>query len=245
MNRQLGSLEDYIEDVDEEQEASATWIQQNKNKWSVVAASFNSDGSINSSGRVALYVNDKFSTFEVDADRINFRNVSFGWTVTNDNEDTIFHLDNSGNLTIAGKFHGEFDDTVVFGKGTRKMYIEPTETGARLVGKDSNTEMLSLGFSYYNGDWVPRLYLSTPAPQGSYQDSVFWALTCEDVVQVVLESAGTTGAYKTLELVASARGGYSSLHSYYWPKKSDTSIYNSLSNGTLYVEDGYVKVKGY
>ena len=244
VNRQLGSLEDYIEDVDEEQEASATWIQQNKNKWSVVAASFNSDGSINSSGRVALYVNDKFSTFDVTADKINFRNVSFGWTVTNDDE-TIFHLDSYGNLTIAGKFHGEFDDTVVFGKGTRKMYIEPTQTGARLIGKDGNTEMLSLGFSYYNGDWVPRLNLSTPAPQGYNQDSVFWALTCEDVVQVVLESAGKTGAYKTLELVASARNGYSSLHSYAWPKKSDTTVYNSLSNGTLYVEDGFVKVKGW
>ena len=180
----------------------------------------------------------------IRADHIKF--TTFDWTVKNpDTNEEIFHLDSKGNMTIAGKFHGEFDDTVVFGTGTKKMYIEPTRTGARLVGKDGDEEMLSLGFSYYNGDYVPRLNLSTPAPKGYYQDSVFWALTCEDVVQVVLESAGTTGAYKTLELVASAREGYSSLHSYAWPKKSNTTIYNSLKNGTLYVEDGYVKVKGY
>ena len=243
LNTWLGNLEDYIEDVDSEQEESATWIQQNKNKWSAVAASFDNNGNVTAAGKVGVYVANQLSYFEVDADKINF-NVGFEWSVKHDGAE-IFHLDNSGNLTIAGKFHGEFDDTVVFGKGTRKMYIEPTETGARLVGKDGDEEMLSLGFSYYNGDYVPRLNLSTPAPKGYYQDSVFWALTCEDVVQVVLESAGTTGAYKTLELVASAREGYSSLHSYAWPRKSDTTIYNSLKNGTLYVEDGYVKVKGY
>ena len=157
INNNLDRLWDYAGDIDEEQTESATWISQNKNKWSAVAASFNSNGTINASGRIALYVNDKFSTFEVDADMINFRNVSFGWTVTNDNDDTIFHLDSSGNLTIAGKFHGEFDDTVVFGKGTRKMYIEPTSTGARLIGKEGENETLSLGFYTMDGVTRPSL----------------------------------------------------------------------------------------
>ena len=238
----LNALSDKVDDVDEEQEATATRLTQTKNELKGYVAQFNSDGSLKTDAEISLAIKD-VSEAKISADRILFR--TFDWKVYNDDNDLIFNLDSDGNLSIAGKFHGEFDDTVTFGKGTKKMYIEPTQTGARLVGKDGNTEMLSLGFSYYEGDYVPRIYLKTPAPQGYNQDSVFWALTCEDVVQVVLESAGKTGAYKTLELVASARNGYSSLHSYYWPKKSDTSIYNSLSNGTLYVEDGFVKVKGY
>ena len=268
-DRAWDKADDAQDDIDT---INATWVIQHSDRLELVSAQFDKNGKLtNTSGLVTgngtfaslfssalnadqtvakvaditVFV-DNYGTSNaaIRADHINF--TTFDWTVKNpDTNEEIFHLDSEGNMTIAGKFHGEFDGTVVFGTGTKKMYIEPTRTGARLVGKDGNTEMLTLGFYYYNGDYVPSLYLKTPAPQGHYQDSVFWALTCEDVVQVVLESAGTTGAYKTLELVASARGGYSSLHSYFWPKKSDTSIYNSLSNGTLYVEDGYVKVKGY
>ena len=238
----LNALSDKVDDVDEEQEATATRLTQTKNELKGYVAQFNSDGSLKTDAEISLAIKD-VSEAKISADRILFR--TFDWKVYNDDNDLIFNLDSDGNLSIAGKFHGEFDDTVTFGKGTKKMYIEPTQTGARLVGKDGNTQMLSLGFSYYNGDYVPRLDLSTPAPQGSYQDSAFWAQTSEDTVQVVLESAGTTGSYHTLELLASARNRYSSLHSNAWPKKSNTSVYNSLSSGTLYVEDGYLKVKGW
>ena len=100
LNTWLGSLEDYIEDVDEEQEASATWIQQNKNKWSAVAASFDENGSVTAKGKVGVYVANQLSYFEVDADKINF-NVGFEWNVYN-GDDLIFKLDNNGNLFVSG-----------------------------------------------------------------------------------------------------------------------------------------------
>ena len=100
VNRQLGSLEDYIEDVDEEQEESATWIQQNKNKWSAVAASFDDNGYVTAAGKVGVYVANQLSYFEVDADKINF-NVGFEWNVYN-GDDLIFKLDNNGNLFVSG-----------------------------------------------------------------------------------------------------------------------------------------------
>ena len=140
----LDDLWDYAEEIDGEQTDSATWISQNKNKWSVVAASFDSDGTVKASGKVGLYVSDKLSTFEVDADNIKF--TTFEWSVKNPSNQEIFHLDSDGNLTIAGKFHGEFDNTVTIGTGTKKMYIEPTYDGARLVGKDGSTTKLTLGF---------------------------------------------------------------------------------------------------
>jgi len=111
LNTWLGSLEDYIEDVDEEQEASATWIQQNKNKWSAVAASFDSNGNVTASGMVGVYVANQLSYFEVDADKINF-NVGFEWSVKHDGAE-IFHLDSNGNLTIMGTFTSTNGDSIV------------------------------------------------------------------------------------------------------------------------------------
>ena len=100
LNTLYSNLDGEVDDVTTTANESATWISQNKNKWSAVAASFGSDGSIKSSGRIALFVNDKFSTFQVDADKINF-NLTWGWTVKK-GDNTIFHLDSDGNLTIAG-----------------------------------------------------------------------------------------------------------------------------------------------
>ena len=100
INNDLGRLWDYAEDIDEEQTESATWISQNKNKWSAVAASFNSNGTINAYGRIALYVNDKFSTFEVDADRINFKTGTF--KITNQQGITTFSIDSDGNMFLLG-----------------------------------------------------------------------------------------------------------------------------------------------
>ena len=100
INNDLDSLWDYAEDIDEKQTESATWISQNKNKWSAVAASFNSNGTINAYGRIALYVNDKFSTFEVDADRINFKTGTF--KITNQQGITTFSIDGDGNMFLLG-----------------------------------------------------------------------------------------------------------------------------------------------
>jgi len=237
----LDDLEDYAEDIDEEQSASATWISQNKNKWSAVAASFDPSGNVTSKGKIGLYVTDKLSTFEVDADNIKF--TTFDWTVNNPDGDEIFHLDSNGNLKIGGKFHGEFDDTVVFGNGTKKMYIEPTSTGARLIGKDGTYETLYLGFYQYNGNSVPAMYLKSKA--SNYQDSLVRIMSGSDFAEVLAESAGTTGAYHIIRMIAYPREDYATIEGNYWPKKSDTTVYNKLSNGAVYVDDGYLKVKGW
>lgn len=256
MEDYIDQLEHDIDSVETDANNNASAIRQINSSIRFIVNQFNDDGSVKTSSKIAVAIDNikqeivnSLGTVGIylDGNNMGIRMQADDFSLWDSSgTEKLFGVDSQGVPYFRGNFDGgNITNTIGVGNGNKRLYIEPTQTGARLVGKDGNTEMLSLGFSYYNGDWVPRLYLSTPAPRGSYQDSVFWALTCEDVVQVVLESAGTTGAYKTLELVASARGGYSSLHSYYWPKKSDTSIYNSLSNGTLYVEGGYVKVKGY
>lgn len=101
------------------------------------------------SAEISTFISDEdgvmISHAKVKADRIDFQ--TDGWTVTNNDGDTTFYLDREGNLFIAGQFHGEFDNTVTIGKGTKKMYIEPLATGARLVGKDDDDETLQLAFS--------------------------------------------------------------------------------------------------
>ena len=238
----LDDLWDYAEDIDGEQTESATWISQNKNKWSVIAASFDSDGTVKASGRIGLYVNDKLSAFVVDADNINF--TTFDWSVKNPSNQEIFHLDSNGNMTIAGKFHGEFDDTVVFGTGTKKMYIEPTSTGARLVGKDGSYETLKLGFNSYNGGYIPSLFLSSKNGY-NYQDSLIRIMAGSDFAEVLAESAGSTGSYHIIRMIAYPRDGYGTIEGNHWPKKSDTSIYDKLSSGAVYVDGDVLKVKGY
>ena len=96
----LANLWDYAGDIDDEQGASATWINQNKNKWQAVAASFNDNGTVKATGSVGLYVSDKLSTFTVDADRINFKTGNF--KITNKSGQTTLAFDADGNLSIRG-----------------------------------------------------------------------------------------------------------------------------------------------
>jgi hypothetical protein len=144
----LAALEEYAEDIDQEQTESATWISQNKNKWSAVAASFNNNGTINTYGRIALYVQNQLSTFEVDADQINFKTGTFG--IKNRNNEDTFSVDADGNVFIKGNIYGgNLTGDLVIGTGNNKMYIRPNQTnGAELVGiKDNEYEALKLGFT--------------------------------------------------------------------------------------------------
>ena len=100
LNTKYNNLDSDLDDVADSASASATWISQHEGKWRAVAASFDSNGEIIASGNIALFVDNKFSTFQVSADKINF-NVTWGWTVTKGGN-TIFHLDSDGNLTVAG-----------------------------------------------------------------------------------------------------------------------------------------------
>ena len=46
-------------------------------------------------------------------------------------------------------------------------------------------------------------------------------------------------------MISYPRYGYGTIEGNKWPKRSDTTVYNRLSNGAVYVEDGYLKVKGW
>ena len=180
---------DLADEADRRSRSSATWINQNKDKIELVSAQFDSSGKLtNTSGLVtgngtfsSLFASalrsdgtvakvaditvfvDNYGTTNaaIRADHIKFS--TFDWTVKNpDTNKTIFHLDSSGNLTIAGKFHGEFDDTVTIGSGNYKMYIRPTRNGAELVGVDTDNddELLTLGFQTSSGGWsLPSLQM--------------------------------------------------------------------------------------
>lgn len=146
INNNLDNLWDYAEDIDDEQTASATWISQNKNKWSVVAASFDSDGTVKASGKIGLYVSDKLSTFEVDADQINFKTGTF--KIKNNSNEETFSVDSNGNVFIKGNIYGgNLTGDLTIGTGNNKMYIRPNQSnGAELIGVSGSNETIKLGF---------------------------------------------------------------------------------------------------
>ena len=98
--------------------------------------------------------NKLLSKAYIRADLIKFT-TQYGINVTNLNDETIFHLDGAGNLTVKGTINGgSITDNISIGvSGTNRMVIEPTSNnGARLVGYDAdNHESLVLGFGTYGG----------------------------------------------------------------------------------------------
>ena len=92
--------------------------------------------------------NGYISNANIKADRIDFTFTQS--TNFNSGGQTVMNIDSSGNLWIAGEYKGgSITGNITVGTGTKKMYIEPTSSGARLVGKSGDTETLSLGF--YDG----------------------------------------------------------------------------------------------
>lgn len=180
------------------------------------------------------------STSKIAADQVKFDTVD--WTVTNKvTGDTIFHLDSGGNLAIAGKFSGEFDETVVFGKGTKKMYISPTVTGAQLIGKDNDYTTLSLGFNLIEGGYRPSLFMMSKNGYNN-QDSLIRIQASPDFAEVLAEAAGSTGNYHTARLIASPRWGYSTIECNHWPRNPNME---GMTYGSVYVdENGFLKAKG-
>jgi hypothetical protein len=240
INSSLGSLWDYAEAIDGEQGATATWVSQNQNKWSAVAAAFNDNGTINTAGRIALYVSNQLSTFSVDADRINFKTGNF--TIKNKAGQTTLALDSDGNLTILGTINGgNITGNIGIGSGTNKLYIEPTELGARLVGKTGDTEVLNLGFWTVNGETRCGLRYSTSA----YYEKDYFKISgsggnitgyCNDGVRISHQDNYGTVSF-----------GISSAHKVYigssyisqWPTSA-----SSVNVGQVYLDgDGYLKVR--
>ena len=75
---------------------------------------------------------------------------------------TVMNINSNGDLWILGEYKGgSITGQITVGTGTKKMYIEPTSSGARLVGKDGATEVLSLGFNTIGSEIVPSLKLGS------------------------------------------------------------------------------------
>ena len=98
----------------------------------------------------------------VQADRINFeftKNTSF-YAKNGNSRVEVMNINTAGDLWIKGEYKGgKITGSVEVGSGTKKLYIEPTSTGARLVGTDGGSEVLSLGFYAYNGVYEASLRL--------------------------------------------------------------------------------------
>lgn len=212
------------------------------------------EGDYVKSAQISLMVvkdgNGYISNALIDADDIDFvftQAVSWYWQSKTETNKRM-GLDSSGNLWISGEYRGgTIVNTVQVGTGTKNMYIEPISsgqtTGARLVGKDGTYESLWLGF-YNNGtDTYPSLYLKAKASNN--QDSLIRIMVGSDFAEVLAEAAGTTGSYHTIRLIAYPRYNYATIEGKKWPKITDTTIYNSLSTGAVYIDNGYLKVKGY
>lgn len=239
INSSLGSLWDYAGAIDREQGNSATWISQNKNKWEAVAASFDGSGNVTAAGKVGLYVTNKLSTFTVDADKINFKTGKF--TIKNKSGDTTLALDSDGNLTISGTINGgSITGNIGIGSGTNKLYIEPTDLGARLVGKAGNTEVLNLGFWTVNGETRCGLRYSTSA----YYEKDYFKISgsggnitgyCDDGIRISHQDNYGTVSF-----------GISSAHKVYigssyisqWPTSA-----SSVNVGQVYLDGDVLKVR--
>ena len=194
---------------------------------------------------ITAMVNNSGSEVRLNADKINFTFTQATNFISGNK--TVMSLDGQGNLSLTGEItatKGSITGNIAIGTGTKKMYIEPLSTGARLVGKDGSYETLHLGFRNYNGSMVPAMYLN--AQNGlNTQDSTIRIMSGSDFAEVLAESAGSTGAYHIIRMISYPRYGYGTIEGNKWPKRSDTTVYNRLSNGAVYVEDGYLKVKGW
>ena len=239
INDSLGSLWDYAGAIDREQGNSATWINQNKNKWEAVAASFDGSGNVTAAGKVGLYVSNKLSTFTVAADKINFKTGNF--TIKNKAGQTTLALDSDGNLTILGTINGgNITGNIGIGSGTNKLFIEPTELGARLVGKTGNTEVLNLGFWTVNGETRCGLRYSNSAYYGKDYFNISGSggnITgyCDDGVRISHQDNYGTVSF-----------GLSSAHKVYigssyisqWPSSA-----SSVNVGQVYLDGDVLKVR--
>lgn len=198
------------------------------------------EGDYVKSAQISLMVvkdgNGYISNALVDADDIDFvftDAVTWYWqsrTVANKR----MGLDSSGNLWIAGEYRGgTITQNVTIGTGTKKMVIEPTSTGARLVGRNGTTDVISVGFQNY-GNIAPYVNINNGASGRSF------AYTQLDYNSIQFGSANNyTFAikYNSSGRIA-IHGNWSS-----WYKDSELS---SLSKGDVYVDgDGFLKVKNY
>ena len=245
LNTKYNSLDSDLDDVADSASASATWISQNRNKWRAVAASFDDNGNVTASGSVGLYVNDKFSTFEVDADKINFTGVSFGWSVTNNNGDQIFHLDSNGNLSIAGELTGG-KITGSYVMGSDNTYQVELYADERITGLSSS--LLHSGIRGYKGS--QKFFDLSIA--GTTQNAMYPLLMMTDAKTVPM--VATLGpdmllfddnAHTTLLHIGLDSNGKVHIAGTSWYTFAEVNA-SSIGRGTVYADsDGFLKIKNW
>ena len=176
--------------------------------------------------------NGYISNASIKADNIDFtfnRSTNFV-----SNNTTVMSIDTSGNLWIKGEYRGgSITQNVTIGTGTKKMVIEPTSTGARLVGRDGTKDVISVGFQNY-GSVSPYININNGASGSSF------AYTQMDYNS--LSFGAGSSYYLKIQYNSSGR---IAIHGNWSRWYKDTELRN-ISKGDVYVDgNGFLKVKNY
>jgi hypothetical protein len=147
---------------------------------------------------------------------------------------TVMSINSNGDLWIAGEYRGgTITQNITIGTGTKKMVIEPTSTGARLVGRDGTTEVISVGFQNY-GNVSPYVNINNGGSESSYAytqldyNSIQFGAANNYMFAIKYNSSGRIAIH----------GNWSS-----WYKDTELS---SINKGDVYVDgNGFLKVKDY
>lgn len=180
--------------------------------------------------------NGYISNALIDADDIKFvftREVSWYWQSEQDANKRM-GLDSGGNLWINGEYRGgSITQNVTIGTGTKKMVIEPTSTGARLVGRDGSTEVISVGFQNY-GNVSPYVNINNGASGSSYA-----------YTQLDYNSIQFGAANNYMFAIKYNSDGRIAIHGNWSSWYKDTEL-SSINRGDVYVDgNGFLKVKDY
>ena len=176
--------------------------------------------------------NGYISNASIKADRIDFTFTHSTNFISGGK--TVMNIDTGGNLWIAGEYRGgTITQNITIGTATKKMVIEPTSTGARLVGRDGTTEVISVGFQNY-GNVSPYVNINNGGSGSSYAytqldyNSIQWGSSNNYMFAIKYNNSGRIEIH----------GNWSS-----WYKDSELS---SISKGDVYVDgNGFLKVKDY
>ena len=180
--------------------------------------------------------NGYISNALIDADDIKFvftREVSWYWQ-SEQAANKRMGLDSGGNLWINGEYRGgTITQNVTIGTGTKKMVIEPTSTGARLVGRDGSTEVISVGFQNY-GNVSPYVNINNGGSGSSYA-----------YTQLDYNSIQFGAANNYMFAIKYNSDGRIAIHGNWSSWYKDTEL-SSINRGDVYVDgNGFLKVKNY
>lgn len=194
------------------------------------------------------------NNISIKANQVSFTgDDTFDWTVTSSGN-TIFHLDHDGNLEIAGQLKQcQIIENVTVGTVSKKIVIEPSDTGAKLVGYDGSTKVMSLGFDTHGGS-TNEIGLSLGKSDIREKDGQFYYGESDGLSSIAYRLRGTSSSIEIYNAVdgvgavkidISASNGKALISavdysgtSHAWPTSS-----SAVGVGGVYVDNGYLKVK--